>query len=188
LRFAEYIRSLARGTVGSLIYAAKLGRITDPGSGAILERVARVSVDESRGHVYLYVHNGTGNTSSDLLTAVRAIVEGSIDSSGALTAGYRPAGMRVDVAALMEIPVAVSVMAQVPLIYRTADTTAQITTALSKAIRATLTGGSLRPVDLINAVLGVTRVSGAEIISPTLATACPINSVLVPGTFTVTWS
>ncbi|MBI1207463.1 MAG: hypothetical protein GC191_09280 [Azospirillum sp.] len=187
LRFAEYIRSLARGTIGALVYGAKLAQVTDPVSGAILERVARVSVEETRGHVNLYVHNGTGNTSADLLQLVRDKIEGSEDSGGTLLAGYRPAGMRVDVLTLNEVPVDVDVIAQVATIYRTDDTEAQIVTALSRVIRATLSGGLLRPVDLINAVLGVSRVSGGEISSPTLTTYCPADSVLVPGAITVTW-
>ncbi len=187
LRFAEFIGSLARGTIGSLIYAAKLASITSD-TGAVLERVARVAVEETIGHVNMYVYNGLGSTSADLIAAVVNLIEGYTDpATGLPVAGYRPVGMRVDVAAMVEIPVPVSVLVQAAPLFRTDDTKAQVVTALTTVIRATISGGALRPIDMVNAVLGVTRVTGAEVVSPTLSTACPVNSVLVPGTFTVGW-
>lgn len=187
LRFGEFIRSLARGTVGSLVYAAKLGAITDASGATTIERVQRVGVEETAGYVQLYVHNGVGQTSADLVRAVVKIVEGYQDSAGTLVPGYRPAGMRVDVVAMTEIPVNVTLQVQVPLLLQTADTRGSVQAALARVIRATRSGGDLRPLDLVNAALALPAVQGAEIMAPTLTVHCPPSGVLVPGLLTVEW-
>ncbi|PWC44269.1 baseplate J/gp47 family protein [Azospirillum sp. TSO22-1] len=188
LRFAEFIKSLARGTVGALAYAARLATVTDVSGTTVLERVARVAVEEEAGFVTLYVHNGAGSTSEQLVQAVKDIVEGYEDADGNLMPGYRPAGMRVDVVAMAERPVDVTIQAQIPAFYQTDDTRAQIAAALTGVIRATRSGGDLRPVNLINAVLSLETAQGAEIVTPTQVVGCPVGSVLVPGTLTVVWS
>lgn len=188
LRFAEFIKSLARGTVDALAYAARLATVTDASGTTVLERVARVAVEEEAGFVTLFIHNGAGSTSEQLVRAVKHIVDGYEDAGGNLVPGYRPAGMRVDVVAMAERPVGVTIQVQVPAFYQTDETRAQIAAALTGIIRSTRSGGDLRPVNLINAVLALDTVQGAEIITPTQAVACPAGSVLVPGTLTVVWA
>lgn len=188
LRFAEFIQSLARGTVGSLIFAAKAAKVTDPTGATTLERVARVAVREGPGHVRLYVHNGAGATSAQLVQAVTDRIEGGEDpATGTITPGYRPAGMRVDVEAMTEIPVAVAIRAQVPALRQTEETRGQVVAALSRVIRATRSGGELRPLDLVNATLALAEIQGAEIAQPTLSVPCPASAVLVPGAILVEW-
>ncbi|WP_431860118.1 baseplate J/gp47 family protein [Azospirillum sp.] len=187
LRFAEYVKSLARGTVGSLVYAAKNVQLLDPSSGTVLERVERVSVDEGPGHVSLYVYNGSGNTSAALVEEVRRVIDGYDDADGELVPGFRPAGMRVDVRAMTEIPINASITAEVAALNRTDETEAQIKGAMSAVIRATRSGGSLRPVDLVNAVMVLPRVSGAGDVTPSFTVPCPASAVLVPGILTVNW-
>jgi len=188
LRFAEFIRSLARGTIGSLAYAARLASVTDVAGTTTLERVARVAVQEGVGHVAVYIHNGVGNTSAQLAQAARNIIEGYEDAKGKLVPGYRPAGMRVDVVAMAELRVNVTVEAQVTALYQTDETRAQIAAALASVIRSTRSGGDLRPVDLVNAVLPLQTVQGANIATPTLVVHCPSSAVLMPGTLLVEWA
>lgn len=187
LRFAEFIRSLARGTVGSLVYAAKLGVVTDASGTTTVERVQRVGVEETAGYVQLYIHNGAGATSAQLVKAVADIVEGYEDAAGNLVPGYRPAGMRVDVVAMVEIAVNVHLQVQVPALLQTEDTRGSVQAALARVIRATRSGGDLRPIDLVNAALALQAVQGAEIVLPTLSVHCPASAVLAPGALLVEW-
>lgn len=197
-RFVDYVRSLARGTIGSLLYAARHARVVDATTGVVLELVARVSVDEGPGHVMLLVHNGANATSPALLETVQRLIDGERDpATGALRPGYRPVGMRVDVRPLIEVPVDVSMTVQVAEPLRTTDLQGRIVAAVSTVIRAVpsvagqeppdaMTG--LRPTDMIDAVLAVDEVDGVRLVTPTLITPCTSHQVLVPGTIAVTWS
>lgn len=189
LRFADYIRSMTRGTVSSLQYAARSAVILDEVSGLVLERVARVAVDETAGSVVLYIHNGVGATSAALVAEVSRIIEGSRDlATGTYTPGYRPAGMRVDVLAMVEQPVNVAFLVQAAETTRPADLEGRIAAAVSTVIRAAVSGGTgLRPIDLVNAVLGQPGVSAAQILAPTVLVPCGLGQVLVPGTLSLTW-
>jgi uncharacterized phage protein gp47/JayE len=190
-RFVEYIRALARGTVASCIYAAKTVSLPDPVTGLVLERVSRATVEETAGHVTLFIHNGAGATSADLVTAVQRKIDGWRDpASGAYAPGYRPAGMRVDVRAMAETAVDVELRVQTDESRRTSELDGKIAAAVSAVIRATVSGGGsgLLPIDMVNAILALADVSGAEILSPTLVTPCGLGQVLAPGRITVAWS
>lgn len=190
LRFTEFVRSLARGTIMSCVYIAKAATVTDSGTGAVLERVTRADYEETAGHVYLWIHNGTGNLSSDLLRRAQALVDGYTLIDGdtlTLIPGYRPTGMRVDVGAMTETPVAVTMLVEADSTNRTDDLRADIQDAIGTVIRTTANRGYLRPLDLVNATLAIPQVTGAEIVTPTLSVLCPASAVLVPGTVTVIW-
>lgn len=189
LRFIEYVRTLARGTVASLRYAVRLAEVTDPRTGAAVERVARAVVSEGTGHVDLFVHNGSGGTSPALVARAAALVEGYDDpATGKPVPGWRPAGMRVDVLAMEEIPVAVSVLAEVAPTLRSEAMRARIARALGDTVRATPNNGRLRPLDLLNAGVALDGVEGIEIAEPSLTVPCPASAVLVPGAIAVAWA
>lgn len=182
LRFVEFVRTLARGTTASLSYIAKLAALTDPRTGVAIERVVRAVVSETTGHVDLFIHNGAGNTSAALVARTQQLVDGADGVSG-----YRPAGMRVDVVAMEEIPVAVAITAEVASTHRTEALRQAIIRSIEAAIRAVPSEGRLRPLDLINAALALDPVLGATIEAPTLTVQNPAGAVLVPGSITVTW-
>lgn len=187
-RFARYIKSLARGTIASLEYAAYLGEVRSAG-GLTMERVRNVTVEETAGRVNLYIHNGTGGTSQALVDAVTGIVEGEWDSANERwTPGYRPAGMRVDVHAMQEqaVDIAIEITADAGL--RTTAFIAGIEAALGAAVRDGQRDGTLRPIELVNAALPLAGVDGATLISPTVAPTIPANTMLMPGTITITWA
>src|SRR5690606_29072821 len=87
VRFAAFVRSLNRGTVDALIYGAKTA-VRKASDGDVIERVATASVvepwldDETKplSLVEVYVHNGTGGTSSPLVQRVRQILYGYRDA------------------------------------------------------------------------------------------------------------
>lgn len=188
LRFIEFVRTLAHGTVESLVYIAKTASILDPRTGAAVERVLRAKVEETVGHVRLHIYNGAGNTTNALVTRTQQLIDGFDDpDTGLPVPGYRPAGMKTVVIAMAEIPVPVVMSVEVALKNRSADLMTKIVQALSETVRATPSGGRLKPLDLINAALSIGVVLGATIEGPLTTLDCPLGSVMVPGAVTVTW-
>lgn len=190
LRFGEFVKALARGTAHSCKYAAKLARITDPATGLEVERVLRVEVEETPGHVDMWIHNGAGGTSDALLDRARELVWGGFTDpvSGDPTPGYDPTGMRLDIEKMAEIPVPVTVRIEAPVSARTDALEDRVKRAVGGAIRAVRSGGLLLPIELTNAALALRApVTGAEVGAPLLAVRCPISAVLVPGAITVDW-
>lgn len=190
LRFNEYVRTLARGTPASCVYAARQARLVDSSTGFILERVTRAELQETPGHTDMWIHNGAGNTSDALLKRATDLVLGgwSDPITGLPVAGYDAVGARLDVLKMAEIPVSATLQVQVPTAARTEAMRAKIIAAVSGAIRAVRSGESLLPIDLVNAALALRApVQGAEVSAPVLAVACPIKAVLVPGTITIVW-
>ena len=188
IRFARYIKTLARGTVASLEYAAYLGETLSTG-GLTMERVRHVTIEETTGRVNLYIHNGTGNTSAALVARVTAIVDGTWDAANdRWTPGYRPAGMRVDVHAMQEQPVNVAIEITAEAGLRTSTFISVLEAAIGDAIREGQRDGLLRPIEIVNGVLHVAGVDGAILLSPTVAPTIPANTFLVPGTIAITWA
>lgn len=190
LRFIEFVKALARGTPHACKYAAKLAQVVNPATGVVLERVARVELEETPGHVDMWIHNGAGGTSDALLARAADLVHGGYPDpvTGDPSPGYDPTGMRVDVQKMAEIPVAVSLRIQAAASSRTPALRARVVAAVSQTIRGVRSGGRLLPIDLVNAALALRApVQGAEVDAPLVSVACPINAVLVPGAVTVDW-
>lgn len=189
LRFREFVKSLACGTVASLGYIAKTARIVDPVTATTIERVLRVAVEESPGHIIVYIHNGAGNTTPALVARAQQLIDGYDDEATNLpVTGYRPAGSRTDVIAQIEIPMDVALVVDAPLASRTETLKDAIRAALRDVIRATPSRGRLKPLDLVNAALALEVVSGAEIVAPTTVAVCPPHATFVPGILTVDWA
>lgn len=188
LRFIDYVRSLAKGTIGACLYHARQASIPGP-NGLVYERVARAEVEETEGHVDMFIHNGVGNTSAELVARADAQVQGEANAvSGVVTVGARPTGMRVDLHAMREIPVDVLLHAEVPINLRSEALRTRIRTSLASVILATPNKGFLLPLSLQNAGLTVPGLTGAVLQAPALTIRCPLDAVLVPGTLDVRWA
>ncbi|NCA71713.1 MAG: hypothetical protein EOM91_16860 [Sphingobacteriia bacterium] len=187
-RFAAYIRSLARGTIAALEYAARLAAVYSS-SGIAIERVERAAVLEGPGHVDLFVHNGSGATSADLVARVAALIEGYRDPDlGAWVGGYRPAGMRVDVIAMDDVAMPVTIEVRAAAAYRTEATRLAIAREISEFMRAVRPGSDVRPVQIRNAALAVDGVDAVTVIAPPATVAGRIDAALSLGSLTVTWT
>ena len=188
LRFIRYIQSLARGTVASLEYIARMGQVTAL-NGLVMERAERVAIEETPGHVNCWVYNGRGDTSPELLADISRKVEGYWDEpTQQFIPGYRPAGMRVDVHAMIEQPVNVEMELDADVAWRTSDLIAEAGDAIRATILLEEALGLLRPAELINSVLLIPHVDGARLIAPTQSLPVAVNNALVPRTITVTWN
>src|SRR5262245_9439803 len=105
-RFRLYIAGLSRGTAISIQFAALSVFRTDV-NGVVLERVTAAFVhepykDTPRGRlgvVEVYVDNGSGSASPDLLTLVTNVIQGYVPLSGPVVRGFIAAGMELTVLA-----------------------------------------------------------------------------------------
>lgn len=187
-RFRAFIASLARGTPDSLKYAASTVTLTDATTGAITERVARAYLEETPGHATMFIHNGTAGTSAALVAQVARVIDGYIDPATLLRVpGWRPAGMRVDIAAMTEIAVPVAITVQAVSAAQTDATRNAVRTAIAAIIASTPSGKSLAPLSILTAALQTTGVLGCTLTAPTVLVPCPITAVIYLGTFTLTW-
>lgn len=101
LRFKEFIRSISRGTVASLKFAAASASVlTD--TGEVVEAVERVGVDEGAGRVTVFIYGTSGLPSADLLRAAQRLIDGYVNDNGEEVPGYRSGGIRADVVAMSE--------------------------------------------------------------------------------------
>lgn len=191
LRFIRYVKTLARGTPEACVYAARLASLDDAATGRVLERAARCEIEETPGHVDMWIHNGVGGTSDALLARAADLVHGGWtdpQTGEELIPGYDPTGMRVDVQKMAEIPVPVSIRIQAPASARTEALKNRVRGALSTTIRASRSNSVLLPIELLNAGLALRApVTGAQIDAPLAAVSCPKSAALVPGPIAVDW-
>jgi len=107
VRFADFVSNLARSPQLGIIAGAKTANLKD-GNGAIIERVTRATVVEpyqtdtqrTLGEVEVYVDNGLGTASGDLIDAAQRILDGYTDEQGHPVIGYKAAGVVVTVLAV----------------------------------------------------------------------------------------
>ena len=178
-RFANYVRSLVRGTLFSVVYAGSSAVIRN-NTGQVTEYISRISPEESPGHVYLYIWAGNGAPSSALIAAAQLIVDGT-EGVG----GYRADGMRVEVLAMIEQPVDINLSVKVFPGNPTGDVvTALINTALTALIANVNSGGTLYAAAVVDTVLAITGIKEAYLdIDENVS--CPVNTVLSLGALAV---
>lgn len=186
-RFAEFIRSLARGTLAAVQYAAKLIAVTDM-DGVVIERVRRQSVYEEPGHVMLYVDNGAWGMSSTLLALVQAAVDGYRDADTLQwVGGYRPAGMRVEVAAMTRQAFDVTIEIRPEATADTAAIELDLRARLGVFLANVLPLQTLRMIDIINVALAVDGVRDVTVIEPSANSVAPSNTVLYLRNLVIAW-
>lgn len=188
-RFAAYILALSRATPAAIEYISKMTALTDA-DGIATEYVERVAIAEGAGICTLYIHNGAGNTSQELIAAVQRQMDGYYDpSSGTNIPGYRAAGVWIDVRGMTDKVVTVTLSATVmPGYWVLTDLEASIITAVQYAISSSPSGSPLPLARLINAALSVNGVRDCLITIPSGAVSCAASEALVPGGITVTWT
>jgi phage-related baseplate assembly protein len=177
LRFAQWVATLARGTVAAYRYAAWQAtvRIDD----AIVERVNTVAIVERPGLVDLYVHNGTGDTSDALLAAVSALIEGDDTRPG-----YRAAGSQVAYHAAIDVPLTVTATVDLEPGY----TLNAVRTGLTSVLRALVlqAGDAISVPEIINAGYTVPGVANLNLLAPVVRTTYNVVQRPTLGTLTLT--
>lgn len=113
-RFRIFVDALPRTTNGGLVGGAFTAKLVDSGTGAVLEQVRHAKVVEPyqtgqgpRGEVDVYIDNGAGSASVELVAEAQKIIDGYTDGATEVI-GYRAAGVVVNVKAVTADPVNVA--------------------------------------------------------------------------------
>lgn len=185
-RFADFVRSLSRGTVVACLYAAKSAQVLDA-SGNVTEYVTRAGIVEEPGWVRIYTYSNLGVPSAALLLDGQRRLDGSRDDeAGTITPGYRSAGVRVDMLPMSEraVPFSASVA-----MFSGYDFTPAVSQRLhdlaADAISNVQPGQTLYLGTLIEQLLSAPGVR-AVVPATNENIVCAENEALVPGTFTFT--
>lgn len=185
-RFADFVRSLSRGTVVACLHAARSAVVLDA-NGDMLEYITRVGIDEQPGYVRLYAYSSMGIPSEAILLDGQRRLDGERDDqAGVITPGYRAAGVRVDLLPMVEREVDISVqVGMFPGFELTVEVQQAITDIYSSAISNVLPGSTLYLGTLVELMLAA---PGVRTIVPSTSenVICDVNEALVPGVVTVT--
>jgi hypothetical protein len=178
-RFAEFVRSLSRGTLPACMYAAKQARVEDD-EGNVLEYVTRAGVDEQPGRVRIYLYTSAGTPSAALLADGQVRLDGTED-----TPGFRAAGVRVDLLPMQQRAVAHSIkVAMLPGFPLNDVVRQQLRDVYGSAIAAVQPGETLLLGDLDELLL---TVPGVREVAPvtTANIVCAVSEALTAGTLTI---
>lgn len=185
-RFAGFISSLSRGTVTACLYGAQSATLTDD-QGNISEYVTRIGYTEIAGYVKIFIYSSAGLPSRDLLTRGQLIIDGWRDAdTGAITPGYRSAGVNIEVASMIER--AIPLTARVTLLTGyTLDAAMKqsMTDVFATRLAEAQSGDVIYADEIETALLSITGVRSV-IIDMSENIICGPNEALIPGTVTVT--
>lgn len=189
VRFAAFIASLSRATVAACEFAVSSVTLTDS-EGIVTESVQRVAIEESAGHAILWIFNGSGNTSTEIVALAQKVIDGYYDPLNQTNVpGYRPAGVNVDVRPMIETTV--NLACSVGLLPGHEQSTTiedAVRDALHYELSVAKSGTTLPASVLINAGLSVPGVSTFVLTDPPGSIDIDANQALLPGTFTLTWT
>lgn len=184
-RFADFIKSLSRGTIEALRYGVMQAEVRDA-TNTVAEYVTRLGIDEQPGHVKLYIHSSVGRTSDRLLADGQRRIDGYRDTTtGLVVAGFRPAGIRVDVLRMSEKLVGFAGYIQpFPSVPFTEDMRRALEDAFRLYVMAVPSGSVLYIPQLVERMLDV---PGVRKVIPfnNENVLCGVHEVLVPSVFDV---
>ena len=180
-RFAEFVKSLSRGTVVACQFAVGGASVLDE-DGNISEYVTRVGIHESAGRVSYFLYGSGGVPSDALIEDAQRKLDGHRDNeTGVVTPGYRSAGVRVDALKMVERAISASFSVEMFQGYALTDTVRQsLADVFATAIRGVMPGETLYIGTLVELMLGV---SGVRSVVPAVNENifCAANEALIPG-------
>lgn len=183
-RFNDYLKSLVRGTPFSVLFAARTVTVLN-NQGQVIDYVSRYGIDESPGHVYIYIWGSGGVPSSALLLRSQAVVDGYVTDLGEYVPGYRPAGMRVEIVAMSEQPVDIHLLIKLFAGFAGNSTMRDlIATALESLMTGVVSGTVLFAESIIETALSVSGVHECYLVG-NANIPCEVDKVMVMGTFVV---
>lgn len=193
-RFQSYIASLARGTKTAVLYGARTAQLVDA-SGVITEYVAYAGLDEPWltnaaqpvGLVNVYIHNGSGGTTADLVAEAQRVIDGYNDSSGKPVPGWKAAGVKIVVSAAVDQAVAVTGTVTVLPGFAEAD----VLTAAADRVRLYVSTRTIGEKVLLSELIAIVMrdvpgVFNVTLTLPAADVAIAANAKAVPGAVTLT--
>lgn len=185
-RFAEYVRSLHRGTEDALELGALLTQVVDV-SGYTTEQVVDARAMSTPGHVTVYIWNGVDGASSTLQAACLTMLNGRVLGDGQRVPGYKAAGITVAVAEATQVAVSVTVTVSLEVGYDLDYLRSSIVTAIQGCFQGLRLGETLYPSAISCAARHVPGVLDVTVTAPSSAVAAAHNEIVVlSGTPVVT--
>lgn len=193
VRFNAYVQTLSRGTVASLLYAlTNLVFINDP-AGNRLEAVATANINEPYlsdpvqppGLVNAFIHNGIGGTSIALVQQSENILNGYTAPDGTQIAGYKAAGVVIQVFAAGELALPVVGMLTVGPTFDQTSVVAQVTAAIYTYIQHIPVGQPYLGAVADSLVMQVPGVWNWMPVIPGQYVTAAFNQKLMPGSFQI---
>lgn len=191
-RFADYIATLQRGTLAAIIYGAKTTtRVTN---GVIVEQIRAAALIEPyvadntqpTGLVELYVHNGVGSTSGDIVAACQEIVDGYYDEDGDPVPGWKAAGVVVEVVAADEVEVDFTAAMTVAVGYDEDELADEAAGAIADYILNLDIGKPFIRAEAISLAMDIEGVTDFIPSVPSGNVTATNSEKLMPGTITIT--
>jgi uncharacterized phage protein gp47/JayE len=190
IRFREYISNIARGTVSAIKYGATTAVLLNE-SGGEIERVAAVSVVEAyaanqnayvSGLVFVYIYNGSGGTSAELVARAQDIIDGYYLADGTPVPGWKAAGVIVEVLAAVEVEVDVTASVVMSAGYDSDAAIAEATAGISAYIAGLGIGAAAIRSEMISIIMAVDGVYNCTISMPSGDIAVGEGDKIVSGT------
>lgn len=190
-RFRIFIESLPRTTIGGLVGGAMTASLSD-GGGNLLERVREAKTVEPyltgagpRSVVDLYIDNGSGTASANLIAATQDMIDGSAIGVTPAVTGYRSAGITVNVKAVSAMPINVTTTITIVA----GETAASVQEAVKASIGQYINGLHIHdPLDwerLLTVIITTPGVQTAVVSLPTVDQVPGTGQRITAGAVTV---
>lgn len=191
-RFIEYVATMSRGTTKSLEYGAKTAVVRNA-AGDVVEYVTRALVVEPYlsdstqplGYVDIYIFNGVGGTSTEMISECQRIIDGYTGTDGSPVPGWKAAGVAARVHAVAENIQDVDVAISVSSGYTVSGLAEAVRSVVSEYIFGIDIGAPLIRSELIALAMNVPGVIDVSVSRPVANVSPAINAKLMPGTITV---
>lgn len=190
LRFQSFISTLNRGTNAALLYGASTAAVTDI-NGQVVERAVLIGIIEPYeedpvanlpGFVQIYVHNGTGGTSSSLVAQAQKVIDGYYTADGAPVPGWKAAGVKVTCYAASEVVVNVAGTITILPGYQSSDVLTAATTTARDYLLGLNVGKEAILAEIIERIMAIPGVYNVALSSPTADTPATKSQKIMPGT------
>jgi uncharacterized phage protein gp47/JayE len=195
-RFARFIATLPRGTVASIQYGLSLADLRDD-EGDVVERVAYAAVvepyllddEEPIALVRCYLHNGLEPASSELVSRAAEVIAGYTDDDGNKVAGWKAAGVKVEIFPAEEVVVDVTATITALTGYVAATLAEEAETKVSDyllGIPMGTTGNAAIRAEIISIIMSIEGIYNVTLTAPVSDTAADYNEKIMPGTMAIT--
>ena len=171
-RIQNRVAGVQRGTRQACEQGALLTTLTTS-AGSISEQVVKAKgydytpTSTYAVNAWLYVYNGSGPASADLLSTAQSIIDdGYLDAHNVEQPGFKAAGSYVTVLDAPEVPVNVAASILVAPGYTWAGVESAVTLAIQQWIQSLDLGTTLSISQLIDVILAVPGVADVQLTTP----------------------
>jgi|WetSurMetagenome_2_1015567.scaffolds.fasta_scaffold18307_3 uncharacterized phage protein gp47/JayE len=177
-RFRSYLMGLSKSNKYGIMYAALLN--TSVRSASVLEHFPPKS---NLYNFTLYIDDGNGSASSEMIAAVKKIVDGDGTQTNP---GYRAAGINCDILAPTILYQAVTATITVNYDVDVDEAKSTLGSAITSYINSLVLGETLIRSQLMKAILNYTYVTDIVISSPSDNIAADDSEIIRAGTIVLT--